>query len=110
MGGAQKLLEMLNVGNEVIGGEHDHHRLWVAALDGDGSQADHRGGAAGQRLQDEIFSWQRRALLCQHLSLLPHRHHVDMVRREEALQPFDGGLEEAVFRDQAQHLLGAGLA
>src|SRR5690606_16098186 len=101
-----RLPERLFVGDQVVGGEHHHHRV---GIEGESGGRHRRGGVAAHGLHDDLRWGRARILQLGHdlSDVRPVAHHEGR-RRFPSSHPADGRLDESLVSHEGVELLGSG--
>ena len=104
-GGLQHFTKTVGVADKMIGGEHDHDRLWIVFTQRDRTQRNRRGRPASHRLDHKIPIGDARPLGLEQIHLLFAHDDVHILGHQQRLQTIDRALKHRTVADQRQHLL-----
>ena len=105
-------MECLHIADQVIGRQHEHHRIGIGALERERSDRNRRRGIASDRLEDLHARRRvdRAQLLGDEKAVLAVADDRRRLGAGEATQPLDGLLQHGPLGHERQELLGQQLA
>ena len=112
-GGGQRVLhdglEGGHVGDELIGGEHDHEGVGIPRGDESDTEGDGGRGVALGGLRENVLGRQHAGDLADRGFLLGIGQDQDVLPRDQAVEPADGLLQQGLLAEELEKLLGPGI-